>query len=87
MAEEYAVIDHISGGRLVAGFPLGLAYDAGFNNGVPPIESRARFDENLALILAAWTKHGAFPWNGKYSQYPNVNIGRPPVAVPSHRSC
>ena len=70
MAEEYAVIDHISGGRLVAGFPLGLAYDAGFNNGVPPIESRARFDENLALILAAWTRHEAFPWNGKYSNTP-----------------
>ncbi len=83
MAEEYAVIDHISGGRLVAGFPLGLAYDAGFNNGVPPIESRARFDENLALILAAWTKHGAFPWNGKYSQYPNVNIWPRPLQSPN----
>ena len=83
VAEEYAVIDHISGGRLVAGFPLGLAYDAGFNNGVPPIESRARFDENLALILAAWTKHGAFPWNGKYSQYPNVNIWPRPLQSPN----
>ena len=83
VAEEYAVIDHISGGRLVAGFPLGLAYDAGFNNGVPPIESRARFDENLALILAAWTKREAFPWNGKYSQYPNVNIWPRPLQSPN----
>src|SRR6516225_5120641 len=28
VAEEYATIDMVSGGRLVAGFPVGLPYDA-----------------------------------------------------------
>jgi alkanesulfonate monooxygenase SsuD/methylene tetrahydromethanopterin reductase-like flavin-dependent oxidoreductase (luciferase family) len=37
VAEEYAMLDNISGGRLLAGFPVGLAYDANFNNGVPPV--------------------------------------------------
>jgi len=37
VAEELAMLDVISGGRLVAGFPVGLAYDANINNGPPPI--------------------------------------------------
>jgi alkanesulfonate monooxygenase SsuD/methylene tetrahydromethanopterin reductase-like flavin-dependent oxidoreductase (luciferase family) len=85
VAEEYAMIDVLSGGRLVAGFPVGLHYDASINNGVPPIQIRPRFEENLELVLRAWRERHPFPWNGKYSQYPQVNIwprplqSRPPV--------
>jgi alkanesulfonate monooxygenase SsuD/methylene tetrahydromethanopterin reductase-like flavin-dependent oxidoreductase (luciferase family) len=60
VAEEYAMIDCISGGRLIAGFPVGLLYDASINNGVPPIEVRARFDENLPLVLRAWRDKAPF---------------------------
>jgi len=74
VAEEYAMIDAFSGGRLVAGFPVGLPYDACINNGVPPIELRARFDENLALVLKAWREPAPFAWNGKFSQLECVNI-------------
>lgn len=87
VAEEYAMIDCISGGRLLAGFPVGLAYDANINNGVPPIETRARFDENLPLVLKAWSAEEPFAHNGKFSQYPSVNIWprplqeRPPVWI------
>ena len=87
VAEEYAMVDCISGGRLVAGFPVGLAYDANVNNGVPPIETRARFDENLPLVLRAWREPAPFAHNGKFSQYPAVNIWprplqeRPPVWI------
>jgi alkanesulfonate monooxygenase SsuD/methylene tetrahydromethanopterin reductase-like flavin-dependent oxidoreductase (luciferase family) len=86
VAEEYATIDTVSGGRLVAGFPVGLPYDACLNNGIPPMELRPRFDENLELILRAWREDAPFSWNGKFSQYPTVNIWprpqqrpRPPV--------
>lgn len=82
VAEEYAVLDHISGGRLLAGFPVGLAYDANYNNGVVPVETRARYDENLALILKAWTSREIFAWNGKFSQYPGVNIWPRPLQAP-----
>lgn len=87
VAEEYALIDALSGGRLVAGFPVGLSFDASLNNGVPPIEARPRYEENLELVLRAWTAREPFPWNGKYSQYPEVNIWprplqqRPPVWI------
>jgi alkanesulfonate monooxygenase SsuD/methylene tetrahydromethanopterin reductase-like flavin-dependent oxidoreductase (luciferase family) len=87
VAEEYAMLDAISRGRLVAGFPVGLAYDANINNGVPPIETRPRFDENLELVLKAWQEREPFPWNGKFSQHACVNLwprpiqARPPVAI------
>jgi len=79
VAEEYAMIDVLSGGRLVAGFPIGLHYDASINNGVPPIEIRPRFDENLELILRAWTDREPFAHNGRFAQYPQVNIWPRPL--------
>jgi len=82
VAEEYAMIDAISGGRLVAGFPVGLAYDANINNGVPPVETRLRFDENLEFVLKAWTEHEPFAWNGKFSQHHAVNIWPRPLQSP-----
>ena len=88
VAEELAWIDCLSGGRLVSGFPVGLAYDANINAGVAPIETRGRYDENFEFILRAWTDPEPFPWNGKYSQYMHVNIWprpyqrpHPPVSV------
>jgi alkanesulfonate monooxygenase SsuD/methylene tetrahydromethanopterin reductase-like flavin-dependent oxidoreductase (luciferase family) len=81
-AEELAMIDAISNGRLIAGFPVGLAYDANINNGVPPAETRLRFDENLALVLKAWSAREVFPWNGRYHQHPSVNIWPRPIQQP-----
>ena len=78
-AEEYAMIDVISGGRLVPGLVVGLSYDASINNGVPPLEVRRRFDENLELVLRAWKEQTPFAWNGKYSQYPMVNMWPRPL--------
>ena len=82
VAEEYAMIDCISGGRLMAGFPVGLMFDASLNNGVPPIEVRHRFEENLRLILRAWREDEPFAWNGRFTQLPSVNIWPRPLQQP-----
>ncbi len=82
VAEEYAMIDCISGGRLMAGFPVGLMFDAAINNGVPPIEVRQRYTENLRLILRAWHDHEPFAWNGRFTQLPSVNIWPRPLQQP-----
>ncbi len=89
IAEEYAVLDNLSGGRLIAGMPVGLSYDANQNGGIPPIETRARYKEGRALVEKAWTSSEPFAWNGRYSRYPSVNIWprpaqrpRPPFWVP-----
>ena len=76
------MLDCMSNGRVVCGFPIGLAYDANINNGVPPAETRARFDENLELVLRAWTARAPFPFNGKYSKFGSVNIWPRPIQDP-----
>jgi alkanesulfonate monooxygenase SsuD/methylene tetrahydromethanopterin reductase-like flavin-dependent oxidoreductase (luciferase family) len=82
IAEEYALLDCLSGGRLVAGLPLGLSYDANLNYGIPPIESRARYREAHDLIMRAWTADEPFPWNGKYWQFHAVNMWPRPIQQP-----
>jgi alkanesulfonate monooxygenase SsuD/methylene tetrahydromethanopterin reductase-like flavin-dependent oxidoreductase (luciferase family) len=82
VAEEQAMLDCISNGRLICGFPVGLAYDANLNNGVPPIETRPRFDENLNLILRAWSEPEPFAFNGKFSRYGWVNLWPRPIQSP-----
>src|SRR5271165_6856918 len=82
VAEEQAMLDCISNGRVVCGFPVGLAYDANIDNGVPPAETRARFDENLELVLRAWTAREPFPFNGKFSKFGSVNIWPRPIQAP-----
>ncbi|WP_117208728.1 LLM class flavin-dependent oxidoreductase [Allorhizocola rhizosphaerae] len=82
VAEEYSMLDVISGGRLVAGFPVGLSYDASLNNGIPPIDVRGRFNENLDLVLRSWQDPKPFAFNGRYSQYPQVNIWPRPLQQP-----
>lgn len=82
IAEEYAMLDLISGGRLVAGFPTGLPADATISNGVVPIEQRARFREALALVKKAWSAPEIFPWNGKHYQLGMVNLWPRPIQQP-----
>src|SRR5499433_4304637 len=65
IAEEYAVLDCISGGRLVAGVPLGLGCDANISYGVTPMDQRERWREGIDLMLKAWTAKEFFAWNGK----------------------
>ena len=66
----------------MTGFPVGLPYDANINAGIPPIETRARYDENLSFVLKAWTAREPFAWNGKYSQYMSVNVWPRPFQTP-----
>src|SRR5213076_349849 len=74
IAEEYAMLDCISGGRLVAGMPLGSPMDVNLCYGIPPIEQRARYYEAHDLILKAW--------QGKYPQLPMVNLWPRPIQQP-----
>lgn len=84
VAEEQAMLDCMSGGRLVAGFPVGLAYDANVNNGVPPALTREHFDENLELVLRAWTEKKPFAFNGRFNKLGQVNIWPRPLQDAPH---
>lgn len=79
VAEEYAYLDCLSGGRLAAGFVLGTPMDSTFAYGMPPIEMRERFEEARQLILRAWSEPEPFAFNGKYNQLRYVNIWPRPI--------
>ena len=82
VAEEFAMLDCISGGRLVAGFPVGTSSDTNFCYGVVPATLREKYYEAHDLILRAWTEPEVFSFNGKYTQLRYVNIWPRPIQKP-----
>jgi alkanesulfonate monooxygenase SsuD/methylene tetrahydromethanopterin reductase-like flavin-dependent oxidoreductase (luciferase family) len=82
IAEEYGMLDCISGGRLIAGFPVGLPSDATMSNGVIPVEQRERYREALDLVLKAWSAKEMFAWNGTHYQLGSVNLWPRPIQQP-----
>lgn len=82
VAEELAMLDVLSGGRVVAGFPVGTSMDANFAYGIPPATLRERYREAHDLILRAWQSPGPFSFNGKYTQLRYVNPFPRPLQKP-----
>jgi alkanesulfonate monooxygenase SsuD/methylene tetrahydromethanopterin reductase-like flavin-dependent oxidoreductase (luciferase family) len=92
VAEEYAMLDNISNGRLIAGFVRGIGAEY-HSTGVNPAESHDRFHEAHDLILQAWTKPGPSVYEGKYYHFNYVNTWprpvqqpHPPIWIPSQGS-
>ncbi len=81
VAEDYAVLDVISDGRL--DFGVGRGYQprefAGFN--IDMAEARGRFLEGLDIIQAAW-KGEPFSYHGRYRQVRDVVVKPRPVQQP-----
>jgi alkanesulfonate monooxygenase SsuD/methylene tetrahydromethanopterin reductase-like flavin-dependent oxidoreductase (luciferase family) len=81
VAEEFAMLDTLSGGRLVAGMLRGTSNEY-VTYGVNPAESRERFAEALDLIVRAWTEPQPFGWLGRYYEYRAISIWPRPVQTP-----
>jgi alkanesulfonate monooxygenase SsuD/methylene tetrahydromethanopterin reductase-like flavin-dependent oxidoreductase (luciferase family) len=81
VAEEYAMLDVMSGGRLMAGVVPGdqASY---YSYGVNPAQARARFAEALDLLVQAWTRPGPFEFNGEFYRFPYVNPWPRPLQQP-----
>jgi alkanesulfonate monooxygenase SsuD/methylene tetrahydromethanopterin reductase-like flavin-dependent oxidoreductase (luciferase family) len=82
IAEEMAMIDCISGGRLIAGFPVGTPMDTCFAFGQNPATLRERYYEAHDLIMKAWQTPETFAFNGRHNQQRYVNIWPRPVQKP-----
>jgi alkanesulfonate monooxygenase SsuD/methylene tetrahydromethanopterin reductase-like flavin-dependent oxidoreductase (luciferase family) len=82
VAEEMAMLDCISGGRLIAGFPVGTPMDTCFAYSQNPSLLRARYHEAHDLVLEAWTRPEPFAFNGRYNQLRYVNVWPQPVQKP-----
>ena len=79
VAEELAMLDCLSGGRLIAGMVFGTPMDSAFSYGTPPAELRERFHEARELILRAWAADEPFSFNGNYTKLRYVNTWPRPV--------
>jgi len=92
LAEEVAMLDVVSGGRVISGFVRGISAEY-FSTGVNPTHSRDRFYEAAELILRAWTEPGPFAFDGRFYRYHYLNPWprplqqpHPPVWCPSQGS-
>ncbi len=81
MAEEIAMLDCYSGGRIISGFVRGTAVES-IQGGIDPTENRERFEEAHDLIIKCWTTPGPFRYEGKHYHYRAVNPWVLPIQKP-----
>lgn len=81
VAEEFAMIDVISGGRLIAGMVVGGGPEY-FSFSVNPTFARSMFSEAFDLILRAWTEPGPFEHYGQHWKLRYVNPWPRPLQQP-----
>ncbi|MFC9833662.1 LLM class flavin-dependent oxidoreductase [Rhodococcus sp. NPDC127530] len=83
VAEEMAMVDLLSHGRLEVGFVRGVPYEISAVNS-QPVRMNERMWEAIELIQKAWTTHdGPFNWEGRYFHQRHVNIWPRPYQQPA----
>jgi alkanesulfonate monooxygenase SsuD/methylene tetrahydromethanopterin reductase-like flavin-dependent oxidoreductase (luciferase family) len=92
IAEEYAMLDNLSKGRIICGFVRGIGAEY-HSTGTNPYFSHERFHEAHDLIIKAWTQPGPFSFEGQHYNFRYVNLWprpyqqpHPPVWIPSQGS-
>ena len=81
VAEEAAMIDHMSEGRLVFGVGRSSFLESYQGYNVDYGESRARYFEALEIILRGWTEE-SFSFEGEFYSFHNVNVVPKPFQKP-----
>lgn len=81
LAEEVALLDIISGGRVNWGAGRGFAANEFAAFGVPPAESAERFREAVEIVLKAWTSE-RLTYRGKHWQFEDVEVLPKPLQQP-----
>jgi alkanesulfonate monooxygenase SsuD/methylene tetrahydromethanopterin reductase-like flavin-dependent oxidoreductase (luciferase family) len=82
LAEEIALLDNMSRGRLFFGLPMGHGMQHHSLGVMNPAESRARYREAHDLLIAALTRPGPFEWKGEFFNIPYVNLWPKPLQQP-----
>src|SRR3989441_177297 len=81
IAEEIAMLDVASGGRVISGFVRGISAEY-FPTGTNQTPSRDRFYEAAELIVRSWTEEGPFPFDGRFYRYHYVTPWPRPIQKP-----
>ena len=80
LAEELAMLDCLSNGRIISGFARGIPREYQVHN-VPMSQSRERFEEAYEIVTRAWTED-VFSYSGKYWSYKDVALWPRPLQKP-----
>lgn len=93
VAEEFAMLDCVSGGRVIAGFPVGTSMDSNYAYGMNPALLRERYYEAVELITRAWVTEEPFSFDGNFTQLRYVSpwprpfqSPHPPIWIPGGAS-
>ena len=81
LAEEVALLDVLSGGRVNWGAGRGFAHSEFEAFGVPVEESAERFREAVEIVLAAWTQE-RMSFKGKHFAFDNIEVMPKPLQQP-----
>jgi alkanesulfonate monooxygenase SsuD/methylene tetrahydromethanopterin reductase-like flavin-dependent oxidoreductase (luciferase family) len=81
LAEELAMIDLISNGRMITGWVRGAGSEQLANN-ANPAYNREMFEEGIDFIVKAWTTPGPFRYEGKHFHFRMVNPWVLPLQEP-----
>lgn len=81
IAEEIALLDVLSGGRINCGAGRGFDPHEFEIFGVPIAESTERFRECVEIVLAAWSQE-RLTYRGKYHEYADIEVLPKPAQRP-----
>src|SRR5499426_2075385 len=81
LAEEVALLDVLSCGRVNWGAGRGFDRTEFTNFGVPPDESYPRFREHVEIVLAAWQQE-KLTYHGRYFDFESVEVLPKPLQKP-----
>lgn len=73
LAEELAMLDILTGGRLVTLFLRGTPNEHGTYD-TPPEQTRGMTQEGIELILKAWQETEPFAWKGEHYNFSTVSV-------------
>ena len=80
-AEDAAVVDLISNGRLILGLGLGYRQEEFDVFGKSLKERKGRIEESIEILRKSWSE-GSFSFKGRYYNYENINVTPKPVQNP-----
>ncbi|WP_436698035.1 LLM class flavin-dependent oxidoreductase [Nocardioides sp. BYT-33-1] len=78
VAEEFATLDHLTGGRAVAGFGMGYRENEFASFGIPMDDRVGRYDEGVRLIRQLWTGEQT-TFDGQHFRLADQRISLTPV--------
>ncbi len=81
LAEDFAVVDQLSGGRVIPGFGIAWREEEFREFNIPVSERVGRTRELIEILRLAWTED-RFDYDGKYFRYEGVAVTPKPARTP-----